>query len=160
MRWLIPTLAGLIAAAFVGLSGVAGWFYWNRVELRAEQAARSELPPLASRQIAAFFAYDYQTVERSLMDVYNLLTPEYREEFQRRADAEIIPQAREREVVSQANVVGVGVLDAQRDSASVMVYLNRTVTDKSKEPLYDGSRLRVDYQRINGEWLINYIQPI
>jgi Mce-associated membrane protein len=49
---------------------------------------------------------------------------------------------------------------AKRDSASVMVYMNRTVTDKSKQPVYDGSRLRVDYQQIGGKWLINFITPI
>lgn len=84
----------------------------------------------------------------------------YRQEFEDRANKDIIPQARERQVVSQANVVGVGVLSAQRNSATVMVYLNRTVTDKSKTPIYDGSRLRVDYQKIDGKWLIKYITPI
>ena len=110
--------------------------------------------------MTAFFDYDYQTVERSLKDAYTMLTPAYRKEFEDRANTEIIPQARERELVSQANVVGVGIIDAHRDSATVMVYLNRTVTDKSKQPIYDGSRLRVDYERVDGEWLINYIQPI
>ncbi|MEK1106377.1 mammalian cell entry protein, partial [Mycobacterium ulcerans] len=33
-------------------------------------------------------------------------------------------------------------------------------TDKSRQPLYDGSRLRVDYNRIVGKWLIAYITPI
>jgi Mce-associated membrane protein len=65
-------------------------------------------------------------------------------------------------VVSQANVVGVGVMDAQRNSAAVMVYINRTVSDKSSRdrPIYDGARLRVEYKRIDGKWLINYITPI
>jgi Mce-associated membrane protein len=63
-------------------------------------------------------------------------------------------------VVSQADVVGVGVMAAERNSGSVMVYMNRSVTDKSREPVYDGSRLRVDYKRIDGRWLINYITPI
>jgi Mce-associated membrane protein len=63
-------------------------------------------------------------------------------------------------VVSQAHVVGAGMLAAQRDSASVLVFMNRTVTDKSKQPVYDGSRLRVDYQKIDGKWLIKYIQPV
>ena len=106
------------------------------------------------------FGYDYQTVERSLNDVYPMLTPDYQQEFRDRANKDIIPQARERQLVSQANVVGVGVLSAQRNSASVMVYMNRTVTDKSKTPIYDGSRLRVDYQKIDGKWLIKYITPI
>ena len=146
---------------FVALAGVGGWLYWNRVELRGEQAARDGAwRPLATEQIPKVFGYDYQTVERSLNEVYPLLTPAYRQEFEDRANKDIIPQARERQLVSQANVVGVGVLSAQRNSASVMVYMNRTVTDKSKTPVYDGSRLRVDYQKIDGKWLINYITPI
>ena len=157
---LLGTVTILLAMGFVALAGVGGWLYWNRVELRGEQATRDELTPLAAKQISQVFGYDYQTVERSLNEVYPLLTPAYRQEFQDRANKDIIPQARERQLVSQANVVGVGVLSAQRNSASVMVYMNRTVTDKSNQPAYDGSRLRVDYEKVNGAWLINYITPI
>lgn len=162
MRWLVSGIAGLMTAAFVGLAAVGGWLYWQGVETRGEQAARDELAPLAQKQIPAVFNYDYKTVERSLTDAYNMLTPDYRREFENRANSDIIPQARQREVVSQANVVGVGVMDAQRNSAAVMVYINRTVSDKSNrdQPIYDGARLRVEYKRIEGKWLINYITPI
>ena len=162
MRWLVSGIAGLLMAAFVGLAAVGGGLYWQRVETRGEQAARDELGPLAQRQIPAVFNYDYKTVERSLTDAYNMLTPDYRREFEDRANSDIIPQARQREVVSQANVVGVGVMDAHRNSAAVMVYINRTVSDKSSrdQPIYDGARLRVEYKRIEGKWLINYITPI
>ncbi|MDT5246075.1 MAG: Mce-associated rane protein [Mycobacterium sp.] len=162
MRWLVGAIAGLMAAAFVGLAAVGGGLYWQRVETRGEQAARDELGPLAQKQIPAVFNYDYKTVERSLTDAYNMLTPDYRREFEDRANSDIIPQARQREVVSQANVVGVGVMDAHRNSAAVMVYINRTVSDKSSrdKPIYDGARLRVEYKRIDGKWLINYITPI
>jgi Mce-associated membrane protein len=157
---LVGALTVLLAMGLVALSGMGGWLYWNRVEIRGEQATRAELAPLAAKQIPQVFGYDYQTVERNLNEVYPLLTPDYRREFEDRATKDIIPQARERQLVSQANVVGVGVLTAQRNSASVMVYMNRTVTDKSKEPVYDGSRLRVDYRKVDGEWLIEYITPI
>ncbi|MDT5014812.1 MAG: Mce-associated rane protein [Mycobacterium sp.] len=162
MRWLVSGVLGLMTAAFVGLAAVGGSLYWQRVETRAEQTARDELGPLAQKQIPTVFTYDYKTVERSLDDAYNLLTPDYRREFEERANSDIIPQARQREVVSQANVVGVGVMDAQRNSAAVMVYINRTVSEKSNrdQPIYDGSRLRVEYKRIDGKWLINYITPI
>jgi Mce-associated membrane protein len=162
MRWLVGAIAVLMTAAFVGLAAVGGWLYWQRVETRGEQAARDELGPLAQKQIPAVFNYDYKTVERSLTDAYNMLTPDYRREFEDRANSDIIPQARQREVVSQANVVGVGVMDAHRNSAAVMVYINRTVSDKSSrdQPIYDGARLRVEYKRIDGKWLINYITPI
>jgi Mce-associated membrane protein len=162
MRWLVGAIAGLMTAAFVGLAAAGGWLYWQRVETRGEQAARDELGPLAQKQIPAVFNYDYKTVERTLTDAYNMLTPGYRREFEDRANSDIIPQARQREVVSQANVVGVGVMEAHRNSAAVMVYINRTVSDKSSrdQPIYDGARLRVEYKRIDGKWLINYITPI
>jgi Mce-associated membrane protein len=160
-RRLLAAVAGsLLAAVFIGLSAAGGWFYWERVQNRGEESARAVLPHQAANDIPKVFAYDYQTVERSLAAAYPLLTPEYRQEFQRSANAQIIPEAKKREVVVQANVVGVGVITAKRDSASVMVYMNRTVTDKSRQPLYDGSRLRVDFKRIDGEWLIAYITPI
>jgi Mce-associated membrane protein len=160
MRWVLTSVVSLLITTFVGLAAAAGWFYWDRVETRGEQAARAALPALAKDEIPRVFAYDFQTVERSLSEAFLLLTPSYRREFERSVNAQIIPEAKKREVVVQANVVGVGVMAAKRDSASVMVYMNRTVTDKSKQPVYDGSRLRVDYQQIGGKWLINFITPI
>jgi Mce-associated membrane protein len=159
-RWLVTFAGSLLLTVIVALAAIGGYFYWDRVETRGEQAARAVLPKLAAKEIPQVFAYDYQTVERSLTEAYPLLTPEYRAEFQKSANAQIIPEAKKREVVVQANVVGVGVIAAQRNSASVMVYMNRTVTDKARQPLYDGSRLRVDFKLVSGKWLIAYITPI
>ena len=159
-RWLIAVAGSVLIAAFVGMSAAGGWLYWNRVEARGAESARAVLPQLAAKEIPQVFAYDYQTIERSLTATYPFLTPEYRQEFQKSVNAQIIPEAKKREVVVQANVVGVGVITAKRDSASVMVYMNRTVTDKSRQPLYDGSRLRVDFKKVGDKWLIAYITPI
>jgi Mce-associated membrane protein len=162
-RWSTRALSAvvvLLAVVSVGLAAVGGSLFWDRVELQGEQATRNAVTPLAAEQIPKVFGYDYQTVEDTLTKASDLLTPAFRQEFQDRAAKQIIPEARDRRVVSQANVVGVGVLDAHRDSASVMVYMNRTVTDKSNKPVYDGSRLRVDYEKVDGKWLINYITPI
>ena len=160
MRWLVTGSVGLLAAAFVAFAGFGGWLYWDRVELRGEQQARAELGPLAREQVPAIFGYDYQTVERSLDNAYPMLTPDFRREFQEKANKDIIPEARNRQMVSQVNVVGVGVVDAHRTSGSVMVYINQTWIDKSRQPLYNGSRLKVDYQRLNGKWLIKSIEVL
>ena len=159
-RWLIAVAGTILVVSFIGLSAAGGAFYWSRVQTRGEEAARSELPKLAKDEIPQVFAYDYQTVERSLTAAYPFLTPDYRREFQKSANTQIIPEAKKREVVVQANVVGVGIMSAKRDSGSVMVYMNRTVTDKSRQPLYDGSRLRVDFKKVGNKWLIAYITPI
>lgn len=160
LRWLFTAAGALAVALMVGLSAVGGWFYWDRVEVQGAQAARAVLPKLAEKEIPQFFGYDFQTVERSLADVYPLLTDEYRREFKKVVNEQIIPEAKKRELVVQVNVVGVGLMVAKRDSATAMVYMNRIMTDKSREPRYEGSRLRVDFRRVAGNWLIAYIKPI
>jgi Mce-associated membrane protein len=160
MRWLIAAAVSLLTTAFVGLSAAGGWFYWDRVQTRGEQSARAALPPQATKDVPRVLGYDYQTVERSMDDVYPLLTPAYREVFKKQVNQDIIPEARKRQVVSQVDIAGAGVISAKRNSASVLVYMNSTWTDNSKEPVYKGSRVRVDYQRIDGKWLISFITPI
>jgi Mce-associated membrane protein len=160
-RWttrLVAFAGVLLACGLVALGGIGGYLYWTRTETRAEQQARDELPPLAAQQIPMILGFDYQTVERSRTEVYHLMTPEFRRQYEDDTTNNVIPEARDRQVISQVNVVGVGMLAAQRDSASVMVFMNRTVTDKSKQPVYDGSRLRVDYEKIDGTWLIQDIK--
>jgi Mce-associated membrane protein len=160
-RRLLAVAGPMVIAVIIGLSAAGGWFFWERVQTEGEQSARAQLPKLAAKEISDIFGYDYQTVERSLSAAYPWLTPEYRREFEKRAIAQIIPEAKKRQVVVQANVVGVGVMSARRTSASVMVYMNQTVTDKaSRDPVYNGSRLRVDFKKIGDEWLIAYITPI
>lgn len=155
-------LAALIAAVsvVVGLGAAAGSLYWSRVEARGEQVARSELVTLTATEIPKVLGYEYKTVERSLTETYPMFTGDYRREFEARAINEIIPQAREKQLVNQVDVVGVGAMIARRTSGSVLVFVNRTVTGKSKEKFYEGSRLRVDFRKINRQWLISNIVPI
>ena len=162
MRWLVTTLGALLATAFVALAALGGSLYWDRFEVRAEQSARDVLGPLAKNQVPAVLGYDFQTVERTLTDAYAMLTPHYRVAFEQKAQKQIIPEAREKQLVSQISVVGVGVIDAHRNSGSVMVYVNRTVSYKTNrnEPIFDGARIRVDYLRIDGKWLIDAITVI
>ena len=150
----------LLAAGFVALGGVGGSLYWGRVERAGEQQARTELPELAAQQIPIILGFDYQTIERSRTDAYKLLTPDFRRQYEDDTTKNVIPAARERQIISQVNVVGVGMLDAHRESGSVMVFMNRVLTDKTKQPLYDGSRLRVDYEKVGQDWRINDITPI
>lgn len=157
---LIQLAVAALTVGLVALAAAAAGLYWDRVQTRAAQQAEAELPGLAIQQIPRVFGYDFQTVERSLNEAATLLTPDYRREFEERSTRDIIPQARERQVISQAHAVGAGLMTAQRDSASVLVFMNRTVTDKDKQPVYDGSRLKVDYQKVDGKWLISYITPI
>ena len=99
-------------------------------------------------------------MERSFDNTYTMFTPDFRRQFQEKAKTNIIPQARNRQMVSEVNVVGVGVMDGHRNSGSVMVFINQTWIDMSRQPLYNGSRIKVDYERLDGRWLINSIEVL
>jgi len=158
--WMLLVVVAVLLAAFVGLGASAGKLYWNRVETHGEQSARSELVRLTADEIPKVLGYEYKTVERSLTETYPMFTGDYRREFEARAINEIIPQAREKQLVNQVDVVGVAAMVARRTSGSVLVFVNRTVTGKSKEKYYEGSRLRVDFRKIDRKWLISNIVPI
>ncbi|MCV7086239.1 mammalian cell entry protein [Mycolicibacter hiberniae] len=159
-RWAgLVAMVGLLGV-FVGLGATAGSLYWSRVEARGEQTTRTELTQLTTDEIPKVLGYEYKTVERSLTETFPLFTGDYRREFEARAVNEIIPQAREKQLVNQVDVVGVGALDAKRTTGSVLVFVNRVVTGKSKEKYYEGSRLRVDFRKIDRKWLISNIVPI
>jgi Mce-associated membrane protein len=157
----VVALVGVLAAlGVVALAGFGGAVYWNRVETNGETQARAVLPKLASEQLPHIFGYDYQTVERSLGDVYPLLTDDFRSRFSDQVTKTVIPEARKRQLVVQVNVVGAGMLAAQRTSGSVMVFMNLTYTDHSKQPVYEGSRVRVDYEKVGSDWKMQAISPI
>src|SRR3954467_11134595 len=97
MRWLVGGIAALLAAAFVGLAAVGGGLYWQRVEIRGEQAARVMLGPLAQKQIPTVFTYDYKAAVPEVTDAYHMLTPDCRREFEGKANLDIIFHARQQE---------------------------------------------------------------
>ncbi|CQD23743.1 Macrophage killing protein with similarity to conjugation protein [Mycolicibacterium conceptionense] len=102
---LVGLLIGLLTVAFVALGAVGGSLYWNRVVQRGQEIARAELPAVAAEQIPKVFGYDYQTVERSLTEIYPLLAPDFRQKFEQDATAKVIPEARKRQLVVQISIV-------------------------------------------------------
>ncbi|MGV0626208.1 mammalian cell entry protein [Mycolicibacter minnesotensis] len=152
-------LVGLLGG-FVGMGAATGALYWKRVEVRGEGQARTELVALAVEEIPKVLGFEYNTVQTSLTETYPMFTGDYRREFEARVMNEIIPQARQRQLVNQVDVVGAGAIAARRTSGSVLVFINRTMTDKSKEKFYEGSRVRVDFRKIDRKWLISNIVPI
>ena len=124
----------VVAVALVVLAGFAGAGYYNLSTAEAAQLSRTQLRQLAFDAVPKVFGFDYQTVEASMTEAEGLLTPAYRTEFAERAKTDIIPAARERRLVTQVTVTGAGVLDAHRDTGSVLVFMNRTVTDKRMAP--------------------------
>ena len=135
--------------------------YWKHVQLAGEQATAEELPDLAKSQIPQILGYEYSSVQRSTTQALTLMTPAFRKRYEElTAKNNIFNDAVKRKLISQVNVVGAGMISSHRDSGTVLAFVNRVITDERKQPNYEGSRLKVDYRKIDGKWLIDEMTPI
>ncbi|MCX8563108.1 mammalian cell entry protein [Mycolicibacterium mucogenicum] len=161
MKRLLVALGALLAVAVVALGAVGGATFWNHVQLTGEQETAAELPGLAKVQIPQILGYEYSHIQEATTKALTLMTPEFRKRYEELTAANnIFSEAAKRKLVSQVNVVGAGMMSSHRDSGSVLVFVNRVVTDERKQPNYEGSRLRVDYRKINGKWLIDEMAKV
>ncbi|MDR3663998.1 MAG: mammalian cell entry protein [Mycobacterium sp.] len=158
---LIAGLAAVLAAGVVGLGGVGGWQYWGHVQLTGEQQTAAELPDLAKTAVPQILGYEWKSVQRSSTEAMTLMTPAFRKRYEELTTKNhVFNDAVKRQLISQVSVVGAGMISAHRDSGSVLVFVNRVLTDEKKQPNYEGSRLKVDYRKIDGKWLIDEMTPI
>lgn len=161
MNRLLAALGALLAVAVVALGALGGSAYWNHVQLAGEQATAEQLPDLAKSQIPQILGYEYSSVQRSTTQALTLMTPAFRKRYEElTAKNNIFNDAVKRKLISQVNVVGAGMISSHRDSGSVLAFVNRVITDERKQPNYEGSRLKVDYRKIDGKWLIDEMTPI
>ncbi len=159
---LIALVVLVFAVGLVGLSAVGGALYWDRVQTRAMQEASADLPLRTTEEIPPkIFGYDYQTVERSLTDAATLLTPPITGGSSRSGPQRTSSPPGARPSGGQPGTcrrrgnaeratgfrLGAGVHEPHRHRQVQTARLRR-------------SRLRVDYQKIDGRWLIKYIQPV
>ena len=117
---------------------------------------RGAVEEVVSTGVERIFAFTPETFESNKASVQDLMTAEYRAEFAEKAPGTDVLGSRSVE----AKVVGTAIVTLDESSATVLAFLNRTVTEPGKEPVYDGSRLDVGLKRVDGEWLIDGITPV
>lgn len=124
------------------------------------KALRSEV--LASaRQIAVDFAvYDYRHIDADFTRVANESTGKFKSQFvtQSAGVRQLIIKAK---AVSNAEIAAEGLVEAATNHASVVVALDRTVTNTSApKGQRDSFGLEIDLLRVNGKWLASGVKPL
>lgn len=115
---------------------------------------RAAIQQVASTDVERIFTPE--TIDANNAAVVELMTENFGREFKQKApDATKLAGGS-----AQAKVVGTAVLTVSEPKASVLVFMNRTVTYPGKDPIYEGSRLKLDFERVDGKWLIGAIAPV
>jgi len=115
----------------------------------------------AARQIATDFAvYDYRHIDADFTRVANESTGGFKTQFVSSSAGvrELIIKAK---AVSKAEIAAEGLVGASAKRASVVVALDRTVTNTSApKGQHDSFGLQIDLVRVNGHWLASGVKPL
>lgn len=115
----------------------------------------------AARQIAVDFAvYDYRHIDADFTRVANESTGKFKSQFvtQSAGVRELIIKAK---AVSKAEIAAEGLVEASSGRASVVIALDRTVTNTSApNGQRDSFGLEIDLLRVHGKWLASGVKPL
>ncbi|MDT4925013.1 MAG: Mce-associated rane protein [Pseudonocardiales bacterium] len=122
--------------------------------LRSAATTRATVVAVATTYAVDFGSYDYRHLDADFKKVASHLTPSFAANYTKSSDG-LKPTIVQYQGKSTARVQGVGVSSATTSSATVIVFLDQTVTtSQSTTPRVDRNRLQMKLVRRNGTWLI------
>lgn len=157
----VPVLVAT-AAVVVGLTGSALAAVGVRQVSHSDGRASLRQQVLATgRQIAVdFSAYDYRHLKQDFDRVINESTGGFRTEFQTSSTGlqDVIIKIK---AVSTAEVASAGLVSASPTEATVLVAVNRNVTNtNTPNGQSDSFGLQITLEHLGGRWLASRIQPL
>jgi Mce-associated membrane protein len=148
-RLVDVALVALVLAALVAVGLVA------RATLadRADQSARAGALGAARQLATSFTTMDYRTYDRDAKRVVDGSAGQLRQQFTD-SGAELKKAMTTHRSVTHGTVLDAAVVDADRDSARVLLVVDADVTNTSTtEPSARHYRIQLDLSRQHGRWL-------
>ena len=123
-------------------------------------AARDGAVTAARQEIINLDTLNHATIDRDLARVVEGATGTFKEQFTR-AKADLKSLIVQRKSTSNGTILSAGVVRADTNTATVLVAVDRTVTD-STDPsgAVAHDRWRVDLEKHGGRWLVADLQPV
>lgn len=154
---LIGTGALLLCTAAAALSALAA----KQVSDREHTASTREQALAAGRQIAVdFAAYDYRHLQADFKRVVSESTGAFKSQYatQSAGVQDLIIKAK---AVSTAEVASAGVVNAGPRAATVVVAVDRTISNSSvPNGQKDSFGVEITLRLIGGHWLASEVKPL
>lgn len=141
---------------YTGLPGVFSGIH-NRA---AVSSARTEAVSAASDAAVSLLSYDYRHMDADIAAAAKHLTPTFRREYVKTADAVKQP-AKDSQARVSALVSDAGVIQASADQATVLLFVTQTVQNtKLSAPRADLYRVRMRMENVDGHWLVDSVEAL
>ena len=152
------TVLAVLAVVTVALAGLVGA---KLSSINAVDRTRGDVVSAATSGVASVLSYDYRHLDTDFARAQGLLTPKFRKQYDDTTAKGVRPLATKSKAISSADVSAAGVVDAGRDRAVVLVFVNQTVTNSQlAAPRLDRSRIKVSLVRSHGRWLIDKLTTL
>lgn len=149
--WL---LAGVAALVVLVLGAAAYLFSQPSDDDIAEATGQAQ--GAAERAVSTILAYDYRTMDEDQQAAGDLMTPEYRSEFNKLFQVLKDNQPETKTVVTVDQVVASGIVRSGEDRVQVLVFVNRLRTNAaSSEPDEFRDQVVLTMVDSDGVWLVD-----
>lgn len=158
--WLLVLVLLLLGAAVVG--GVLAWqAREDRAQAAAEQERYGEVLSAARAEAEAYINIRYDDAQASIDQVAEGATGEFREQYTSSSES-VIESLQQNQTVMEGEVLYVGVVDVDEDSATVLAATSGTVADQETDhqPVGRDLRLRLELVHEDGRWLTSDLQLV
>lgn len=161
LRYLIAALTVIVVIAGIGTVGFLGWRY---ADLRGLENARTAALEAAEEYAVTMFGYNAENVADHVAQSRQVLVGTAATEYDEIvSESNLIDEVRTQQVVSDAAIQEAGVVTNTRDSATVLLFINLSVTRGTGErelTRLDPSRVTYDMVRRDGRWVIEQVEAI
>lgn len=151
--WLIAGLA-VLAALSVGLMG----YLFSQPSPDAVEEATGSARAAAERAIGPVLSYDYRDLDGSRESALNVITSDFRDEYDKFFDGVVVPNAETTKTVVTAEVIASAVVRGGEERVEIMLFVNRPTTNAAtKEPEIYKDQVTVFMEKVEDEWLIDCV---
>jgi Mce-associated membrane protein len=151
-------VAAVVTVLVAALAAVATTRASHRA---AVDAAADEAVAAAASQVATVLSYDYRHLDEDFTRAEAQLTPRFRKQYVATTAKGVQPLAAKYKAISTAAVTSAGLITADPDRATVLVFVAQTVTNSQLgAPRLDRSRINVALVRSGDGWLIDALNPV
>lgn len=155
--WLLAAVAGALVVTCVALTLVV---LSHRRDRQAFDSARQDALSAGRQAILNLDSLSAKTIDKDLARVVAGSTGTFKDQFVK-AQADLKNLVVERETVSSGKILSAGVVRSDRDTATVLVAVDRNVKDSTNpDGVTAHDRWKVLLEKHGGRWLVADLQPV
>jgi len=153
-------LLGVLALLTVAALVAAGFFALQVREDARTADARDEAPGAAETAAKAILSYDYRRLPADRQRAKAFLTPKYQKEYEKtfklleKQKDGSAGAAIQTKTTVDASVLGSGVMDADPDTARVLVFVNQVSKRPGRDPQQFQNRVSMTMKQVEDRWLV------